>query len=128
MTALTRRSPACGGPGFKATHWQMHLSADRVYHLTPIRAMLQAGHAVAHSTAGIDVPNLGARSAAHEAWRFFHARVSTGRSTSHLLMVDGAREPKGSPVQGRYVNRASSATYAYDVAVADSSRPLESTL
>ena len=80
----------------------------------------------AKSATGLGIPNTGAYSAAHEARRFFCARVSTGRCRSTASMVDGAREPQGSPVLCRYSNRVPSAT-PFGIGLTDSTTSQEST-
>ena len=88
----------------------------------------QSVRVAVHPATGIGVPTLGAsKRRSSEARRFFHARVSSGRCASGLFMAGGAREPQGSPVQGRYANRASSATLRMASQAADSTTSLEST-
>lgn len=64
-------------------------------HLTPCATVAHPAPAAVSPAAGIGVPNTRRIKAPPiEARRFFHARVSSGRRTSYLFMVDGARGRK----------------------------------
>lgn len=104
------------------------LGHDSAFCVVLRSALLSTYRAVvaAQSATGVRSPNTGAYSAAHEARRFFCARVSSGRCRSTASTVDGAREPKGSPVLCRSSNRVPSATL-FRSGLADSTTSQEST-
>lgn len=88
---------------------QKHAQAESG-HLTHRSSLSHARPAAVSPAAGIGVPNPKAHKAPPiEARRFFHARVSSGRCTSYLFMVDGAGAARP-PVLRQVRQPASSAT------------------
>lgn len=91
-------------------------------------ALRDAVTAAAKSAAGFDIPNPTAlKRRPTKARRFFLARVFTGRRTSRLFMVDGAREPQGSPVRGPVCQPRTVRHSAVDMAGGGLQHPTEST-